>query len=182
MMHKIFSTRERERILEHVLANPSRPHRVRAIARTLRISVSSVSVFFSLLNRLKILRRKGNDFYINVGSPETRAIKSLFNISKLNIAPLKNIPGVEGIGLYGSWANGTDKEDSDIDIWVRVDKRPKEEIIAKISRQMNETMKRKVQLLMLDPEKSKALVERDPIFYYSLVYGSVVFYGKSLTD
>jgi hypothetical protein len=43
-------------------------------------------------------------------------------------------------------------------------------------------MRRNVQLQIIDPEKNRMLRENDPIFYYSLVYGSVVLYGKPIQD
>jgi predicted nucleotidyltransferase len=103
-------------------------------------------------------------------------------VAELDVSPLKRIPGLLGIGLYGSWANGTNREDSDIDIWVKVKKRVGEEIIARASGQLKRKTRHKAQVMVLDPEKIEQLKKEDPIFYYSLVYGSVVLYGESLED
>lgn len=182
MIYRLFSTREREKILEYIFDNPSKAYRVRDIAKTLSISVGTISGFFAFLKRNNILKRSGNNFYVNIDNPLTKTLKIILNVERIDITILKKIPSCAGIGIYGSWANGTNKEDSDIDIWVRVEKKPGEEIIAKISSRMKKRMKRNVQLLIIDPEKNGLLRDNDPIFYYSLIYGSVVLYGKSLED
>lgn len=182
MIHKLFSTKERERVLTYIFDNPSKAHRVRDVAKTLSISVGGISGFFAFLKKHKVLKRSGNEFYVNIDNPLTKTSKVVLNVASIAITPLKKIPACVGIGLYGSWANGTNNENSDIDIWVRVEKKVKEEIIAGVSRKTKEKMKRNVQLLIIDPEKNKLLRDNDPIFYYSLIYGSVVLHGKSLQD
>jgi predicted nucleotidyltransferase/predicted DNA-binding transcriptional regulator len=182
MLAKIFSRRQREKILAHMLGNPSRGYRVREIAKEFKVSVGSVSQFLALLKKNRILRRKGDIFFVETGNPLARAIKIVLNVAELDVAPLKRIPSLLGIGLYGSWANGTNREDSDVDIWVKVKKRVGQEIIARASGQLNRKTRHKAQVMVLDPEKSDQLKKEDPIFYYSLVYGSVVLYGESLED
>lgn len=182
MLAKIFSRRQREEILAHMLGNPSKGYRVREIAKEFKVSVGSVSQFLSLLRKIRIMKRKGDVFFINTGNPLVRAIKIVLNVAELDVSPLKRIPGLLGIGLYGSWANGTNREDSDIDIWIKVKKKVSEEIIARASSQLNRKTKHKAQLMVLDSEKSESLKKEDPIFYYSLVYGSVVLHGESLED
>jgi len=182
MISNLFSTKEREKVLAYVLDNPLKAHRVRDVAKKLSVSVGSISGYFAFLKKQKILKRSGNDFYVNLENPLTKAVKQMLNVANLDVSPLKKIPVCMGIGVYGSWANGTNNENSDIDIWVRVERKPGEEIVAKVSRQMKEKMKRDVQILVIDPAKNRTLMEEDPIFYYSMVYGSVVLYGKSLQD
>lgn len=182
MLAKIFSRRQREEILAHMLGNPSRGYRVREIAKKFKVSVGSVSQFLALLKKSRILRRKGDVFFVDTGNPLARVIKIVLNVMGMDVAPLKRIPGLLGIGLYGSWASGTNREDSDIDIWVKVNKRVGEEIIARASSQFNRKTSHKAQVMVLDPKKSDQLKKEDPIFYYSLVYGSVVLYGESLAD
>jgi len=182
MLSKIFSRKQREEILSYILDHPNENYRIREVAKNFKVSVGSVSQFFALLKRKGILNRKGNIFSVNLDNPLVKTIKILLNVSRLDITPLKRIPDIKGIGLYGSWADGTNHEDSDIDIWVRVEKKPPEDIIARASRRMRERMRRNVQLLIIDPMKNEMLRENDPIFYYSLIYGSVVLYGKSLQD
>ena len=182
MLSKIFSTKQREMILDYILNNPSAGYRVRELSKNFAVSVGSVSLFLSLLKKNRILVRKGDVFHVDTKNPLTRVLKIILNVFKIESGVLKKIPGLLGIGVYGSWANGTNKEDSDIDIWLKVKERIGEEVVAGISRQLNKKMNRKVQLLILNPEKIEFLKKEDPIFYYSLVFGSIVMYGGSLED
>jgi len=182
MLPRLFSTKQRERILDHMLGLPSAGYRVRELSTYFAVSAGSVSQFLSLLKKNKILTRKGDVFYIDTKNPLTKALKIVLNVSKIKIAVLKKIPGLLGMGVYGSWANGTNKEDSDVDVWVKIKERVGEELVAGVSRQLNKKMKSKVDLLILDPEKIEVLKKEDPIFYYSLVFGSIVLHGEALED
>ena len=182
MLSKLFSTKQRERILGHMLGRPSAGYRVRELSKNFAVSAGSVSQFLSLLKKNKILIRKGDVFHIDTKNPLTKALKTILNVSKIEFAVLKKVPGFLGVGVYGSWANGTNKEDSDIDIWVKIKERIGEELVAGVSRQLNKKTKSKVELLILDPEKIGVLKKEDPIFYYSLVFGSIVLYGEALED
>jgi len=182
MLSKLFSTGQREKILDYLLENSSAGYRVREVSKYFGVSVGSASQFLSLLRKNKILTRKGDVFQIDTKNPLTRALKIVMNVFKIEFGVLKKIPGLLGTGVYGSWANGTNKEDSDIDIWLKVKERIGEEVIAGTSRQLNKKMNRKIQLLILNPEKIELLKKEDPIFYYSMVFGSIVIHGESLED
>jgi len=182
ILSKLYSTGQREKILDYMLENTSAGYRVRELSKNFGVSVGSASQFLSLLRKNKILTRKGDVFRVDTMNPLTRALKIVMNVFKIESGVLKKIPGLLGIGVYGSWANGTNKEDSDIDIWLKVKERLGEDVIAGTSRQLNKKMNRKIQLLILDPEKIEFLKKEDPIFYYSMVFGSIVIYGESLED
>jgi len=57
MLSKIFSTKQREMILDHMLNNPSARYRVRELSKDFSVSVGSVSQFLSLLKTNRILIR-----------------------------------------------------------------------------------------------------------------------------
>ena len=65
MLPKLFSTKQRERILDHMLGLPSAGYRVRELSTYFAVSAGSVSQFLSLLKKNKILTRKGDVFYID---------------------------------------------------------------------------------------------------------------------
>ena len=182
MLSKLFSTKQREMILDHMLGKPSAGYRVRELSKNFAVSVGSVSQFLSLLKKNKILKRKGDVFYIDTKNPLTIALKIALNVYKMEFAILKKMPGLLGVGVYGSWANGTNKEDSDIDVWVKIKESVGEDVVAGISRKLNQKMKSKVELLVLDQTKIDVLKMEDPIFYYSLVFGSIVINGEALED
>jgi len=108
-------------------------------------------------------------------------LKSFFNIKKLtdkNI--IKKLKDAKASGVYGSWANGTNYEDSDLDIWIKVEKHPGEMKVARISSEIRRVLGRNVQILVLTPERIERLKKEDPIFYYSLVFGSIILFDDGI--
>jgi predicted nucleotidyltransferase len=171
--------KQRERIIEFIIDNPSKTIKVREIARLLKISPAYVSRTLKILAKEDIV--KNNE--VNLSHPYVKVLKAFFNIKKMidkNI--IKKLKKLEALsaGVYGSWANGTNYEDSDLDIWVKVIKHPGEIKIATISNDIRKVLGKNVQILVLTPERIKKLKKEDPIFYYSLVFGSIVLYGEGI--
>jgi len=100
-------------------------------------------------------------------------------VDKNVIRRLKKLEAI-GCGIYGSCANGTNHEESDIDIWIKVDKHPGEAKVATVSNEIRKLLGRNVQILVLTPERIERLKKEDPIFYYSLVFGSIRLYGEGI--
>ena len=78
----------------------------------------------------------------------------------------------------GSFARGENRPESDLDVWV-LTRSPKISRSAKLKREIELAVGREVNLLPLTPKRLKILKENDPVFYYSLVYGSMVIRGVS---
>lgn len=76
--------------------------------------------------------------------------------------------------LYGSWASGFPKKESDIDIAVIFDKGMKEEkifeIVTTISLELTDILKREVTVLYIDEELSRPMLH-----YNAIIHGIPVF-------
>ncbi|MCX8183028.1 MAG: nucleotidyltransferase domain-containing protein [Crenarchaeota archaeon] len=176
---EMFFPREKGRIIEYVLDNPSKTIRVRELAKNLKVSPAYASRSLKLLRKLKIIRNGKAD----LSNPLTRALKTLLNVKRLidkRIVKTLQTLEIVGAGVYGSWASGTNTEDSDVDIWIRVDKHPGELKVAIASAEIRGLLNKNVQLLVLTPERLERLRVSDPSFYYSLVFGSIVLYGENV--
>ncbi len=77
------------------------------------------------------------------------------------------------MGLYGSWARGTNHQESDLDVWIRADSLPPESMLARLQRDLSQQADSEVNLLVLTPEKLERLKKEDKPFYNSLVLNSV---------
>jgi predicted nucleotidyltransferase len=177
-MSTLFS-KERIRIVENVLDNPSRKTKVRELAKQLELSPAHISRTLKILAENKLLKENA----VDLSNPYVRVLKTFLNIRKLherNVVGMLRRLGVVGAGVYGSWFNGSNHEDSDLDIWIKVRKHPGERRIAAVANDMRKVLGRSVQILVLTPERVNRLKREDPIFYYSLVYGSLTLCGESV--
>jgi predicted nucleotidyltransferase len=178
----VFSTPEKVKILGYILSEPGKAlPGVRAMAKELGVTPGFVSHSLKLLREQDVVEK---DNTLALSNPRVRMLKTYFNVNSLleeNVTRsiLKHVPEATGIGVYGSWSNGTNHERSDLDLWARVKKRPEAVRVAKAQREISERLKVNVQLTALSDEQVKGLRSRGDPFYYSL-YGSFVLWGEAI--
>jgi hypothetical protein len=172
----LLSTKERERILNDVLFKQGEIS-VADVSRRLKVSKGFVSKFFSLLSKEKILKKSKNK-YIVLANLNVRLLRILFNLRLFTDFNFGKYPFVRGAGIYGSCAKGENTEDSDIDIWIKIDKTDEREL-AKLTGSLKKLSGR-ISLLYLSKEKLGILRDEDPIFNNSIVHGSIRLYGEDI--
>jgi len=177
-MRTLTSSKKRKKLMQLILENPEKVPGVREVAKEAKVSPASASVFMSSLEKDGFIK-KGK---LDLGNPEVRALKILFNVERA--APVgellrKRIPGIEGIGIFGSWANGTNQKDSDVDVWVKLKKEPKVLAAAEARKELEKKLGVGVDLVFLDEKRLKGHMEKNPPFYFSLYY-SLVLWGEQV--
>ncbi|MFA4647545.1 nucleotidyltransferase domain-containing protein [Pyrococcus kukulkanii] len=176
-MYKLISTKERVEILRYILERDT--IRVEETAKKLGVSKGLVSKLLHMLEKEGIVKKEGRYFKV-ILNPKTRELKRFLNFLTLypKLSQLRE-EWIEGLGIYGSFSRGENKEGSDVDIWIYTQG---EDMIrvAKFQRKLRDTLKREVDLLVLTPKKIERLKKEDPIFYYSLIYGSIIIWGENL--
>ena len=177
-MVTLFS-KERDKLIEFVIDNPSKEIEIRELARLLKLSPAHVSRTLKNFKRYGVIKNKR----VDLSNPYVKALKIFFNIKKLvnnNVTRiLKKLEPISA-GVYGSWANGSNYEDSDLDVWIKVDRRISESRVASVSNDIRKVLGRNVQILVLSMERIDRLKKEDPIFYYSLIFGSIILFGETL--
>jgi len=167
------------RVTEYLLDRPKERVKVTAIAKQLHVSKGHVSEVIKKLKKDGFIR----DSVVNLEDPYIRSLKVAVNLSRIKesgtIAAIKKLH-VDGAGLYGSWANGTNTEESDIDVWVKSGSKIRAIDIAGLSRHIGESLHVEPQILILDKDKIKKLKDDNPIFYFTLLFGSVLLFGESI--
>lgn len=151
-------------------------HHIRDIADKLNISPGSVHKLVKLLkkdnlikeikekNRIKIILNKDNEI--------VKQIKVIINFNDIiNTTTYRKFKKLGSIGIYGSYANGTNDIDSDLDIWIFTEK--KELKIRPIIRELEKELNVKVNLLLLNKQKISSLEKNDPEFYTRLQLTSI---------
>jgi len=173
-MESIFSTKERIKIIDAVVYKKGSIS-VNNVASQLRLSKGLVSKYLDILAKEGILKRANGKFIV-VESAIGKGIKILLNIRKIPVLLFRKYPFVKSAGLYGSCAKGENNEESDIDLWVKVDD-VSEEKLASLSSGLNKRLE-KLKLLFLTDKKIEKLKKEDELFYHSLAFGSITIYGE----
>jgi len=176
MLEKIFSTKERVKILKAVIFS-EKPISVIAVAEKLKISRGLAPKYFDVLVREGIAKRVNGKYskYLITDSGITKGIRVLFNAQAVNSVIFKKYNFVEAVGLYGSCARGENAEDSDVDVWIKVKEAPDEKI-APLTVEINKKI-RNAKPLFLTAQKIEKMNKDDRLFYHSLAFGSIIIYG-----
>ena len=175
-MEKIFSTKERLRVLEAVIFRQDRVS-VNETSGRLRLSKGFVSKYLDFLARAGIAKRHNGKFAILGSSPLAKGIKILLNLRRFPAGIVKKCPFVIAAGLYGSCAKGENLEESDMDIWIRIGKVDEKEQAA-LTSELNKKVGN-AKILFLADGKLEQMKKQDELFYHALSFGSITVYGAS---
>ena len=177
-IYEVLSTPERERILQ-LLLYLSKPASLYEIAKKANVSPSQVHKYVAILTELGLVKDK-----LLTDDAIVRSLRLMENIHFIQDMGLvaqirKTIKGVKGIGIYGSWANGTNDENADIDIWIITDFMIDDLSMGRTRRELENKLKRKVDIAIIPPGKLKELKDKNPTFYFSL-YHSIKLWGEEI--
>ena len=177
-MQPLFSTKERELILDYLLDNPGEEVNMNALARKLEVSPGQVHHYLKILEGHGLFKDKRL-----VDNAITRALRLLKNLAEIEDFELvktirKKVRKAEGVGVYGSWANGSNKSSSDLDIWVKSDKDLSDLNLAKLNKELSAQVGVSVEVLVLTPERMRHLKSKAESLYHSL-FNSVILWGAS---
>lgn len=170
------STKERLKILNHLLYKTELVS-VNKTAKELKLSKGLISKFFDILVREKVFKKSKNQFIIK-DNINTKAVRILLNLTNFDTNLFRKYKFVKSAAFYGSLTKGENTEDSDIDLWVLVEKVTEIDLM-----KLTSTLKKEnkaVKPLYLTKEKLLKLKKEDPVFYYSLYFGSIIIYGDGI--
>ena len=173
-LSELLSTKKREEILSEILFREEQIS-VAAISKSIKLSKGFVSRFFVMLTRQKIMK-KSKKKYAVADNFNVRILKILFNLKQFSGFNFKKYTFVKGVGLYGSCAKGENSESSDVDICIAVET-IEEENLAKLTRALK-NKSGKISPLYVTKEKLEVLKKDDPLFFYSIIFGSIKLYGE----
>ncbi|RLE44303.1 DNA polymerase subunit beta [Candidatus Woesearchaeota archaeon] len=171
---KILSTKERIKILRKVIFKESK-FGVNEIAKEVKVSKGLVSKYFEILTKEKILGKKNRKYYVQ-NNIFVKSLKIMFNLTSIHPKIFKKYKFVKAVGIYGSCPKGTNTENSDVDVWIKVEKLNQKKI-PKLTSELRKQVEN-VKILLFDDKKLEILKKEDPLFYHSLHFGSVLIYGK----
>lgn len=176
---ELFKTEERIRILRYI-AREQEFSSVSVVEAT-ETSKGHVSKYLNLLARDGLVVKEGRR-YRWVENAVTRQVKKVLNIDLLRGIDLPS--WADGIGVYGSVAEGRDRTGSDLDIWVLVEKYDDQTEInaARLERTVTGATGMEAHILLLTGDQLEALKETDVPFYEKLMRQSMVLKGEDIED
>jgi len=179
MLIELFKTEERARVLRYVMFRKSL--RVAEVSRATGVTKGLVSRYLRLLEMHGLLQKEGREYSPYDGAL-SRAVKLLLNLERINLSTL--CPGLcQGPrSLRELGHRGTNRQESDLDVWIRADRLPPESYLARLQKDLSQQAGCEVNLLVLTPEKLERLKREDKPFYNSLVMSSVTLMGESLEE
>ncbi len=172
-MESLFSTKQRIKILQAVIFRTESVS-VNNTASQLRISKGLVSKYFQILLKQKVLKKEKGELVIS-DSPLVRGVRILLNIKNIDVRIFGKYPFVTAAGLYGSCARGDNSEESDVDVWIRLNDF-EETKVAALTAEISRKVKN-AKVLLLTDNRLKKIREEDSMFYHSLTFGSIILYG-----
>ena len=178
MLIELFKTEERARILRYVMFHSA--FSVVEVSRATGVTKGLVSRYLRLLEEHGLLQKEGREYSPHDGA-HSRAIKLLLNLERIDLSAL-SLGSARGLGLYGSWARGTNHQESDLDVWIKADSLPPESVLARLQKDLSPQAGSEVNLLVLTPEKLERLRRDDPPFCNSLFMNSVTLKGEPIEE
>ena len=176
MLTELFKTKERVRIISYIIYQKN--FTVNQVSNETGVTKGLVSRYLRYAYGAGLLTKAGQS-YQPKDCANTRAIKLLLNLNKINIESL-DTDWTTGIGVFGSWAQGTNTNESDLDVWIKVDAYPAENQMARLQRDISTMAGAEVNMLVLTPEKMKSIKKADQPFLNSLIRTSIVLKGGSI--
>lgn len=178
-IHRLLSSEERETTLGYLLEHPSKEINMNELARLLKLSAGQIHKYVSILREMRLVR--GNEFQ---DGPMTRALRAVWNLKRIEEAGLirilrRRFPKANGIGIFGSWAGGTNLENADLDIWIKMDKEPEDMEVAKARKEIEIKMNIQIDLIVATPERLEHFKVKSEAFYFSL-YNGRHLWGEAL--
>lgn len=172
-------------ILEFFITHPSTKIHLKELVRTLGVSPRTAFIYLKMLRNDGILKeeRVGNltIFSLNNELPSVKAMKKahfLLTLEELRLADalFKENPDVISFALYGSYADGSHDERSDIDFLVitrgEIDKGP--------FRRVEKSAGKDVLVTCMSPIEWRERAEKKDPFYVNVVKTHVLLHGADL--
>lgn len=184
MLQKLFSSRVRVEILSTFLMNPERELYVREVARITGEDYKNVSMELRNLEQIGLLssRNEGNlkFFGLNKGFVIYEELKSIFMKTKGAVGVLKEAVSrgrdIDYAFIYGSFAMGTERAESDIDVMV-IGGISLEGVLA-LLREPEEILSREIKVSLYDlPEIRRRVKDHDPFIREVLAGSKIMLTG-----
>ncbi len=186
-MIELFKKYVQWRILAHFMENPATSFHIKQLARIIRVSPASVSSAVKSFESegLLLKEEKGlaHIFRLNMDNSLVAPLKKAYGIAfVLSSKPKEKFLEIDShiisLALFGSYAEGSFDEKSDIDFLVVTPTRKENLIIS--AKRLEEELKKEVSLSVLKLSEWRAMAKKGDAFYKKIVHNHILLYGSGL--
>lgn len=175
------------KILVHYMGNPNTSFHIKQLARIIEVSPASVSgavkSFESEGLLLKEEKGLAHIYRLNAENAFIISLKKAYGIALVSSSKpgekfLETEPSIISLALFGSYAQGSFDEKSDIDFLVVTPTR-KENLI-KAAKRIEEELEKEVNLSVFKLSEWRSMAKKGDAFYKRIVENHILLYGSGL--
>ena len=168
-------TKKESIVLDFLIEKPAKEFHIREIARKLMISSSTAKISLDKLKKEKFITEKKitnlRIFKSNIENKLIQERKKTINIDMITKSSiLEKIQNPTSIVLFGSFAKGTNNEDSDIDILIITNNKKPIDLL--------DIKGHELQIIQLTPLEWKEKVKKDKPFYHEVITTGIPLIGE----
>lgn len=184
---QIFRSNLTWKILAYFLAHPSSELYVKELARRLKVGPTNANNTMRTLSKVGLLQRQErgrSHFYsLNNESAIVKSLKLAYFLARLEEAGLvdkllKVDEGLISLCIYGSYANGTLDEKSDLDLLI-ISHKEKSVFNSAVS-ELENLLGLEINTEVFNLSKWKRLKEEDKGFYKEVAASHILLYGSEI--
>lgn len=184
---ELFDKYVRWRILGHFLSHPNTSFYIKEVARILSISPGSVSTAVKFFNDEGLLIREDDDrvhpYRLNQDHPLAAPLRKAYGLLVvLSSRPVERLLDADGsvisVALYGSYADGSYDELSDVDLLI-VSSTRRDAMLEAVA-ELESELGRPVNASIFKLSEWRELQENRDVFYGNVVQNHVLLYGSGL--
>jgi predicted nucleotidyltransferase len=184
---ELFRTYVKWKILAHFLANPNTSFHIKQLARTLLVSPASVSDAVKSFEEDEMLSKEekglAHIYSLNSDNSIVVPLRKAYGIAfVLSSKPREKIleinSNIISLALFGSYAEGTFDEKSDIDLLIVTSAR--KETFIHAAKKMEIELEKEVSLSVLKLSEWHAMAKKTDAFYENIIENHVLLYGSGL--
>ncbi len=189
MVHliELFNRYVKWRILAHFLAHPRTSFYIKETARTLNVSPGSVSTAVKFFEKWGMLTKEERGlahlYQLNsehiLSTPLRKAYGLALVISSRPVEKLLEVePNIVSIALFGSYADGSFDEKSDVDLLI-ITLAKKEEIV-RVIRELEDELSKSVSVSLFKLSDWQMIAKKQDAFYKRVLENHFLLYGSGL--
>ena len=184
---ELFNRYVQWKILSYFLANPCTSVHVKELARRLNVSPGSVSSAVKLLHSEGVLVKEEKGlahlYKLNTNHCVVLPLKKAYGIALITetIPERKFLeidPDIISLALFGSYADGSFDEKSDVDFLVVTPGR-RDQLI-EVAEELENELWKEVSLSAFGLSQWRSMAERKDAFYSSIMRNHILLYGGEL--